>query len=126
MLGRTLKSSIAIDNGRTDEFSAKKKTYPDKSRCFECGEEGHLSYECPKNALGSREPAKKAPGKRRHNNEDGQHVDDEQDDTLGAAIRYEQQRRSAEETSSASTSATRKKKIKRNAYFSDEEEVESE
>lgn len=120
MFGRTLKSSIAIDNGRSDEFSATKKSYPDKSRCFECGEEGHLSYQCPKNALGSRE--KKAPRKKRLNRETD--ADDAQeDDSLAAAIQYEQQCRLAEE--SASSSGPKKKRIKQSAYFSDEEDVAS-
>lgn len=52
--GRTLSASIATDNGRAAEF-IKKKVYTDKSRCYECGEEGHLSYECPHNFLGPRE-----------------------------------------------------------------------
>ncbi|XP_073140410.1 U11/U12 small nuclear ribonucleoprotein 31 kDa protein [Henckelia pumila] len=52
--GRTLHASIAADNGRATEF-IRKKVYKDKSRCYECGEEGHLSYECPKNFLGPRE-----------------------------------------------------------------------
>lgn len=52
--GRTLSASIAADNGRAPEF-IRKKVYKDKSRCYECGEEGHLSYECPKNQLGPRE-----------------------------------------------------------------------
>ncbi|KAG6402253.1 hypothetical protein SASPL_139129 [Salvia splendens] len=52
--GRTLGASIAADNGRAAEF-IKKKVYRDKSRCYECGEEGHLSYECPRNFLGPRE-----------------------------------------------------------------------
>ncbi|XP_057780120.1 U11/U12 small nuclear ribonucleoprotein 31 kDa protein-like [Salvia miltiorrhiza] len=52
--GRTLRASIAGDNGRATEF-IKKKVYKDKSRCYECGEEGHLSYECPRNFLGPRE-----------------------------------------------------------------------
>lgn len=51
---RTLSASIAADNGRAKEF-IRKKIYKDKSRCYECGEEGHLSYECPKNVLGKRE-----------------------------------------------------------------------
>ncbi|CAM8969647.1 unnamed protein product [Rhodiola kirilowii] len=56
---RTLTASIAADNGRAAEF-IKKKVYKDKSRCYECGSEGHLSYECPKNQLGPRErPAPK-------------------------------------------------------------------
>ncbi|KAF7836284.1 U11/U12 small nuclear ribonucleoprotein 31 kDa protein-like [Senna tora] len=52
--GRTLTASIAADNGRAPEF-IKKRVYRDKSRCYECGEAGHLSYECPKNQLGPRE-----------------------------------------------------------------------
>ncbi|CAK9159680.1 unnamed protein product [Ilex paraguariensis] len=52
--GRTLKASIASDNGRASEF-IRRKVYKDKSRCYECGESGHLSYECPKNLLGKRE-----------------------------------------------------------------------
>ncbi|GBG73209.1 hypothetical protein CBR_g12926 [Chara braunii] len=57
--GRTLKVCIAKDNGRAKEF-IKRKVYKDKSRCYECGEFGHLSYDCPKNLLGSRvRPLKK-------------------------------------------------------------------
>ncbi len=41
--GRTIKVSIAVDNGRTKEF-IKRKEYKDKSKCYECGEEGHMSY----------------------------------------------------------------------------------
>ncbi|XP_002159009.1 zinc finger CCHC-type and RNA-binding motif-containing protein 1 isoform X1 [Hydra vulgaris] len=56
---RKIKCVIAKDNGRAAEF-IKKKEYPDKSTCYECGEEGHLSYKCPKNLLGEREaPPKK-------------------------------------------------------------------
>lgn len=36
MFGRTLRCSIAKDNGRTPEF-IRKKIYKDKSRCYECG-----------------------------------------------------------------------------------------
>lgn len=62
--GRTLSASIAADNGRAPEF-IRKKVYKDKSRCYECGEEGHLSYECPKNSLGPRErPAPSKKGRR--------------------------------------------------------------
>ncbi|KAK9282826.1 hypothetical protein L1049_011049 [Liquidambar formosana] len=52
--GRTLTASIASDNGRAAEF-IKKRIYRDKSKCYECGADGHLSYECPKNQLGPRE-----------------------------------------------------------------------
>ncbi|XP_046627137.1 zinc finger CCHC-type and RNA-binding motif-containing protein 1-like isoform X1 [Neodiprion virginianus] len=56
--GRTVKSSIAVDNGRSTEF-IRRKDYPDKSQCYECGEEGHLSYQCSQNTLGPREPPPK-------------------------------------------------------------------
>ena len=52
--GRPLSASIAADNGRAAEF-IKKRVYKDKSKCYECGEDGHLSYECPRNRLGIRE-----------------------------------------------------------------------
>lgn len=52
--GRTLSVSIAADNGRAAEF-IRRREYRDKTRCYECGEEGHLSYECPRNQLGPRD-----------------------------------------------------------------------
>lgn len=64
MFGRRLKSSIATDNGRSTEY-IRKRTYSDKTACYECGETGHLSYRCPKNALGEREPPPKKIRKRR-------------------------------------------------------------
>ncbi|KAL5201091.1 hypothetical protein ABZP36_035445 [Zizania latifolia] len=60
--GRTLSASIAEDNGRASEF-IRRRVYRDKSRCYERGEEGHLSYEGPRNQLGPRErppPSKKS------------------------------------------------------------------
>ncbi|KAL6958745.1 hypothetical protein U1Q18_043292 [Sarracenia purpurea var. burkii] len=51
---RTLTASIAADNGRAAEF-IRRRVYKDKSRCYECGASGHLSYECPRNQLGTRE-----------------------------------------------------------------------
>ena len=123
MFGRILKSSIAKDNGRTEEFANKKRTYEDKSRCFECGQEGHLSYQCPSNALGSRELPKK--GKRTGKHQKDRDADEEQDDSLSAAIRYEQQQRSSESQPASSTATTcvKKKKFKPSSYFSDEEEM---
>lgn len=64
LFGRTLKCNIANDNGRTTEF-IKRRIYKDKSRCYECGEYGHLSYRCPKNTLGERDqPEKKKKTKK--------------------------------------------------------------
>lgn len=53
-----MKSSIAVDNGRSTEF-IRRRDYPDKSQCYECGQEGHLSYCCTNNTLGSRKPPPK-------------------------------------------------------------------
>lgn len=64
LFSRTLKVCIAADNGRTTEF-IKRRIYKDKSRCYECGEFGHLSYKCPMNALGDREEPMKKPKKER-------------------------------------------------------------
>lgn len=64
MFGRTVKASIAKDNGRTTEF-IRRRDYPNKSRCYECGELGHLSYKCEKNLLGNREPPPKKIRKRK-------------------------------------------------------------
>ncbi|XP_070611671.1 zinc finger CCHC-type and RNA-binding motif-containing protein 1 isoform X2 [Erythrolamprus reginae] len=64
LFGRVIKASIAIDNGRAAEF-IRRRNYYDKSKCYECGEIGHLSYACPKNMLGEREPPKKKDKKKR-------------------------------------------------------------
>lgn len=90
MFGRTLKCSIAKDNGRAAEF-IKRKVYKDKSFCYECGvcvficpfscllinyasinqlvcplqASGHLSYQCPNNALGDRQLPQKKKKKRK-------------------------------------------------------------
>ncbi|RAL43638.1 unnamed protein product [Cuscuta campestris] len=67
---RTLSASIASDNGRAAEF-IRRKVYTDKSRCYECGLEGHLSYECPKNQLGRRERPEPSKKGRRRGGADG-------------------------------------------------------
>lgn len=64
LFGRVIKASIAIDNGRAAEF-IRRRNYFDKSKCYECGESGHLSYACPKNMLGEREPPKKKEKKKK-------------------------------------------------------------
>jgi U11/U12 small nuclear ribonucleoprotein SNRNP31 len=64
MFGRTLRASIAKDNGRTTEF-IRRRDYPDKTKCYECGEYGHLSYKCTRNVLGEREAPLKKVRKRK-------------------------------------------------------------
>lgn len=44
--------------------------YPDKARCFECGEFGHLSYKCSYNILGERRRPRKKKKKRKEKEEE--------------------------------------------------------
>jgi len=126
LFGRTIKCSIAKDNGRCTEF-IRKKEYTDKSRCYECGEEGHLSYACPKNALGVRDPPPKKKKKRKYKEEGDEEREEEEEvegeeedlETLGAAILMEAQKHQP----SNQQTATKRKRIKKNSYFSDEEEL---
>ncbi|KAL5267240.1 hypothetical protein ACHWQZ_G004315 [Mnemiopsis leidyi] len=69
LFGRTLKCSMAKDNGRTREF-IRRKEYPNKSRCYECGEFGHLSYKCPHNVLGERRRPRKKKKKKSEKKEE--------------------------------------------------------
>ncbi|KAG0726143.1 Zinc finger CCHC-type and RNA-binding motif-containing protein 1 [Chionoecetes opilio] len=147
LFGRTLKASIAKDNGRAPEF-IRRREYPDKSRCYECGEGGHLSYTCPANLLGSREPVKKKSKKRKREGEQkdknsfktgdtDEEADEEEEEiveeeSLSAAIRYQQDLREAESSQGVTAASALMKtgteekhraKIKKSCYFSDEEEV---
>ncbi|XP_076448560.1 zinc finger CCHC-type and RNA-binding motif-containing protein 1-like [Babylonia areolata] len=141
MFERTIKCTIAKDNGRAPEF-IRRKEYKDKTKCYECGDSGHLSYRCPKNLLGEREPPpKKKKLKKGQKGDDGEEVeggvsneDSETEDTSGldslaAAIQFQRQMMEDEEgrfgQSSASTSdEPRRKRYKKDAYFSDEEELD--
>ncbi|KAK5876918.1 hypothetical protein CesoFtcFv8_026221 [Champsocephalus esox] len=146
LFGRTVKASIAVDNGRATEF-IKRRNYTDKTKCYECGDTGHLSYACPKNILGEREAPKKKEKKRKKEAEKPGHVEEEEEeseeegedptlDSLSQAIAFQQAsieaeetqkkraRLSQEESAHASTSSDSKKpRIKKSAYFSDEEEL---
>lgn len=141
LFGRTVKASIAIDNGRATEF-IRRRNYSDKSKCYECGEEGHLSYACPKNLLGERDPPPKKEKKKKKKvlqPEEPEPEDSDEEgedpalDSLSQAIAFQQARIEEEEkrrkqvtedVSQASTSEdTHKPKIKKSAYFSDEEEL---
>jgi len=140
MFGRTLKCSIAKDNGRAADY-IRRREYKDKSRCYQCGEYEHLSYNCPSNLFGDRDPPpKKEKKKRKFDNESKEEeVSDESDigedpadDSLAAAIRYQQWKVDDEEarfrvargdyTAGTSHAEPKKKRYKKDGYFSDEEE----
>ncbi|XP_053709712.1 zinc finger CCHC-type and RNA-binding motif-containing protein 1 isoform X1 [Synchiropus splendidus] len=118
LFGRTVKASIAIDNGRAAEF-IRRRNYTDKSKCYECGvserqtarpaavpdwpstlqETGHLSYACPNNMLGEREQPKKKDKKKRKKSQQADQVEEEEDseaegedpalDSLSQAIAFQ-------------------------------------
>ncbi|XP_052184653.1 U11/U12 small nuclear ribonucleoprotein 31 kDa protein [Diospyros lotus] len=124
--GRTLKASIAADNGRTTEF-IRRRVYKDKSRCYECGEGGHLSYECPRNQLGPRE--RPQPSKRsRRGGEDERKVWEEEEDDVPEVFEDDNWA-SVVDTGADQRLLTRDKeevrkkngkKTKKSSYFSDE------
>ncbi|XP_076648902.1 zinc finger CCHC-type and RNA-binding motif-containing protein 1 isoform X1 [Halictus rubicundus] len=144
--GRTVKSSIAVDNGRSTEF-IRRRDYPDKSQCYECGEEGHLSYNCRNNTLGPRNPpVKKIRIRKKHKtsnsqqssdcnkNSDDELVEENWEDeveTLSAAIAFEQKQKELENSQRAGPKGLDEeyrlnknsgKRYKKNKYFSDEED----
>ncbi|XP_070192115.1 zinc finger CCHC-type and RNA-binding motif-containing protein 1-like isoform X2 [Littorina saxatilis] len=140
MFERTINCTIAKDNGRAPEF-IRRKEYKDKTRCYECGDSGHLSYQCPKNLLGEREPPpKKKKLKKGHgdgddeeqNSSDSEKEDSGAMDSLAAAVQFQQSKMDEEAAmyslSAASTSFNtdepRRKRYKKDAYFSDEEELD--
>ncbi|XP_021716206.1 U11/U12 small nuclear ribonucleoprotein 31 kDa protein-like [Chenopodium quinoa] len=127
--GRTLRASIASDNGRAAEF-IRRRVYKDKSRCYECGEEGHLSYECPKNQLGPRE--RPVPKKGRREKEQRRKEDDEVEEREGdeEEVAFEEDNWASVVDSDADQRLlmghdeqqrlAKGKKVKKASYFSDE------
>ncbi|XP_049631458.1 zinc finger CCHC-type and RNA-binding motif-containing protein 1-like [Suncus etruscus] len=140
LFGRVIKASIAIDNGRAAEF-IRRRNYFDKSKCYECGESGHLSYACPKNMLGEREPPKKKEKKKKKKipepEEEIDEVEESEDegenpalDSLSQAIAFQQAKFEEEQSkwkpglAGPSTSDdSRRPRIKKSTYFSNEEEL---
>ncbi|MCO5600341.1 hypothetical protein L7F22_054452 [Adiantum nelumboides] len=129
---RKISASIAVDNGRAREF-IKKRVYKDKSRCYECGEADHLSYECPKNLLGIRErpiPKKRGRGfgggSREHCNDE--HVVDEaqfEDDGWASVVAMETAHASNQHTGASRNEGRKEQKVTtekktKAGYFSDE------
>ena len=141
LFGRTLRASLARDNGRAAEF-VRRREYPDKSRCYECGEAGHLSYGCPQNTLGERPPPPKRPRKKRRKptassaagegeeEEDSDEGEDPREESLAGAIRLEQELRERERRedtgdwpTSGESSASRPRPATRDALLRDELEL---
>lgn len=136
MFGRTIKCNVAKDNGRASEF-IRRRTYPDKSRCYECGDSGHLSFKCPRNLLGDREPPKKKKKKKKHADSSSEEEDSgddsgggasseqtqQQPDSLVLALRYQEQKTagSPNDARAATIAATKRKTYQADGYFSDEE-----
>nr|XP_039261110.1 zinc finger CCHC-type and RNA-binding motif-containing protein 1-like [Styela clava] len=143
LFGRTIKCSLAKDNGRAKEFISRKE-YRDKSRCYECGEAFHLSYKCPKNMLGDRQPPpqkKKRPKQKfeppttrkkkkleKSFDNDDQSSDDEiylessAFESLSHVIAEESAQFSGYHHQSSVTNP-KKMKFQKDSYFSDEEEL---
>ncbi|XP_015946710.1 U11/U12 small nuclear ribonucleoprotein 31 kDa protein [Arachis duranensis] len=140
--GRTLSASIALDNGRAPEF-IRKRVYKDTGRCFECGQSGHLSYDCPRNRLGPRQrpPPKRGRrggggamgrggrGSRRREEDDDDDDDDDEgsDGGGGGADRFEDDNWASvvdggadERLLGRNEKVVAKKKEKKAGYFSDE------
>ncbi|XP_020088593.1 U11/U12 small nuclear ribonucleoprotein 31 kDa protein-like [Ananas comosus] len=138
--GRTLSASIASDNGRAAEF-IRRRVYRDKSRCYECGEGGHLSYECPRNQLGARErPAPKRGRRGSHgrggggggegeggedgaSSEGGEGEEGFEDDNWASVVDTrgaDERARGREEFGDDQGLGKKTKKEKRVSYFSDE------
>ncbi|KAK9059801.1 hypothetical protein SSX86_020505 [Deinandra increscens subsp. villosa] len=138
---RTLTASIASDNGRAPEF-IRRKVYKDKSRCYECGEGGHLSYECPKNQLGPRERPQSSKRGRREGGGGGygQRKEEEgggdDEETGGEVFEYDNWASVVDDgaderllgggdvSRDEGRKKGRKEKMKKASYFSDESDKE--
>lgn len=142
LFGRTIKCSLAKDNGRAKEF-IRRKEYRDKTRCYECGEAYHLSYKCPKNVLGDRQPPpqkkkrpkqhifepstskkrKKQPPNNGDMNEpssdDEIYLENSAFESLSHVIAEE----SGQYSRTNETTKSKKLKFQKDSYFSDEEEL---
>lgn len=143
LFGRTVKCNIAKDNGRAKDY-IRRKVYPDKSKCYECGDEGHMSYACPKNILGDREPPPKKDKKKKKDGDEFVDLSEEDSNSdeggedpklhsLAAAINYQNQKIDEEVAARYGStsfvpledfSEPKRKRYKKDAYFSDEEELD--
>ncbi|TQD70850.1 hypothetical protein C1H46_043616 [Malus baccata] len=128
-------TSIAADNGRAVEF-IRKREYKDKNRCYECGKDGHLSYECPKNQLEPRErPSSKRVRRGGGGNGNGGgvvRVDKEEYDSGGEKFEDDNWASVLDDVANlrlrlgadAEVEEKKKKVVKKAGYFSDESDDE--
>lgn len=134
--GRTLTASIAADNGRAPEF-IRRRDYKDKSRCYECGESGHLSYECPKNQFGPRERPQPSKRSRRDGGGGGRRAGEEEweedevagaegfeDDNWASVVDNRADERLLMRKKEELEERKKRKSEKRMSYFSDESDEE--
>jgi U11/U12 small nuclear ribonucleoprotein SNRNP31 len=138
--GRTLTASIAADNGRAPEFIRRRVYNSETGLCFECGDHGHLSYECPKNQLGPRarpQPKKPRRGFGGFRGREDDEEDEEEDGVRYGAAQFEEENWASvvdngagerflgmdgndDEAMDDKKRKKKKKKGKRSGYFSDE------
>lgn len=111
--GRTIKASIAKDNGKGGEYQ-ERRTYNSNNYCFECREEGHVSYKCPKNVLGVRDP----PTKKQRLSEEQRGIPSRQVAVYNSNDNDEQ----SFDFNYDGRNSQKRIKYKKNCYFSDEEE----
>lgn len=118
MFGRTIRASIAKDNGKSGEYQ-ERKTYSSNQFCFECQEEGHVSYKCPKNVLGIRD--KPTPRKRKAVKDSNPPVSREQEEGVD---NWEDEQGSSRSYPKGEGERVPVKRImySKNSYFSDEDE----